>query len=153
MKFKIALAILLVVFLVAFACTSKKPSQFDEVTLFKGKVTVKLTGQPVENALVYLTWEKKQECTCVLNQIQCAPERDSLFYFQPANQNGEYLLEVRWKELGFLFPKPKDPQNPGCQMQFLIEAWAQNVGYDSTLFTLSAEDRTAAQVHDLELEF
>lgn len=160
MRLKLTFGVLILVFLVAFSCTTKKPSQFDEVTVFRGTVVAKATNQPVENALVYLVWFKGSGCRCIPTPNPCGPsgsiniecgECDSVFTGQPTNRSGEYLMELRWQDLGFLFAKPADPNDP-CQIKFTLLVEEPNYSQADTVFALSLEDRPATQTYDFKLE-
>src|SRR3990172_2191941 len=103
MRLKPWLGMLLLVFLLVFSCTTKKPSKFKEVSIFRGSVTAAGTGEPIKNALVSLTWPVGTNCTCKPgNIIECIP-LDTAFTFQVTNSRGEYNIELSWDALGFLF--------------------------------------------------
>jgi len=144
---RLGLAVLFLVFVVAFSCTTKKPTTFNEFTFFKGKVTS--GGQPVEYALVQLFWGRGANCTCKPgNIIECA-FLDSRFTVQPTNAAGEYSMEISWDDLGFLF----DQSSP-CQMDYVIEI-VPGPQYDSIVvsdtFALPVQSRGTTQVHDFQI--
>jgi len=154
MRLKLTFGLLILVFLIAFSCTTKKPSQFDEVTIFRGKVVDSSdTTKAVQNALVVLTWFKGSGCRCIPTPNPCGSiniecgECDSVFTVQPTNRSGEYLMEMRWQDLGFLFDSTSS-----CQIKFTLLVEEPNYSQADTVFTLSLEDRPATQTYDFKLE-
>jgi hypothetical protein len=148
MRLKLGLGVLLLVFLVAFSCTTKKPTKFDEFTVFRGKV-VDSAGQPVKDALVELDWFRGENCVCKPgNIIECAV-LDALFTDQPTNAKGEYSMEIDWDALGFLF----DESSP-CQMGFLLRLFSEP-DYDSAVAVdtvyVSSQDRSVPQVVNFQI--
>lgn len=147
MKLKLSLSLLFLAFLVAFSCTTKKPSKFKEVTVFRGKVTQ--AGQPVKNALVKMIWSRGENCICKPgNVIECAV-LDSLFTEQPTNAAGDYTMELDWDLLGYLF----DESSP-CQMKFRLGIYTEP-DYDTLMakdsLFLSIQDRSVDQVVNFQL--
>jgi hypothetical protein len=108
---KVLIAISLLALVIISSCTTKKPTQFNEVTIFTGTVTDQGTGLPVENAVVVLSWTKRENCTCVLQQINCSATVTDFQIIRPTNASGVYKMEIRWADLGFLFPASSP-----CQM-------------------------------------
>ena len=146
MRIRLGLAVLFLVFVVAFSCTTKKPTTFNEFTFFKGKVTS--GGQPVENALVQLIWGRGTNCTCKPGDIIECAFLDSLFTLQPTNKAGEYSMEISWDALGFLFD-----QGSPCQMGYIIEIAPEpqfNIVVSDT-FALPVQSRGTTQVHDFQI--
>ena len=148
MRLKLGLGVLLLVFLVAFSCTTKKPTKFNEFTVFRGKV-VDSAGQPVKYALVDLTWSRGENCVCKPgNIIECAV-LESRFTSQPTNAKGEYSMEIYWDALGFLF----DESSP-CQMGFLLGVFTEP-DYDSAVAVdtvyVSSQDRNVPQVVNFQI--
>jgi len=148
MRFKLVYGVLVLAFLVAFACNSKKPSEFTQVTFFSGTVTDG-AGQPLENLLVTLTWSKSQNCTCGAGDVISCVSSDTVIINQPTNQAGNYAIEVRWKDFGFLFD-----QSFPCQIPFALEA--EKTPYSGTAdavknFTMSQQSRSAGQVNNFQL--
>ncbi len=146
MKLKLSLGLLFLAFLVAFSCTTKKPSKFKEVTVFRGRVTQ--ASQPVENALVELKWSRSQNCICKPgNVIECAAE-SLIVTDQPTNASGDYSMEIDWNLLGFLF----DESSP-CQMKFYIAVFPEpnfdTAAVDSIY--LSIQDRSVDQIVNFQI--
>src|SRR3990172_7506130 len=102
MRLKLTFGLLILIFLVAFSCTTKKPSQFDEVTIFRGKV-VDNVGKPVEYALIQLLFPVGQNCTCVSDSIINCVSSYLASTIQPTNVRGEYQIDLDWDLFGFLF--------------------------------------------------
>ena len=146
MRFKLAYGVLFLIFLMAFACNSKKPSEFSQVTFFSGKVTDG-AGQPIKNVLVTLTWSKRQNCTCGPGNVISCVTSDTVIINQPTNQAGNYSIEVRWKDFGFLFD-----QSSGCQIPLALEADKLPYGDSVAVknFTMSRQSRAAAQVNNFQ---
>ena len=149
MRLKLMSGVLLLVLLIAFSCTTKKPSQFNEVTIFRGKVTAQSSGQPIEFALVVLEWQRSENCTCKPgNVIDCVSD-SSLFTTQPTNANGDYFIELSWDALGYLFE-----ESSPCQMEFILEVFTVP-DYDTLLaadtIPLSTQDRSATQVVNFQI--
>ncbi len=148
MRLKLSVGVLLLIFLVVFSCTTKKPTKFNEFTNFRGKV-LDSAGQPVKDALVDLEWVRGENCVCKPgNIIECAV-RDSLFTVQPTNAKGEYSMEIDWSALGFLF----DESSP-CQMGFLLGVFTEP-DYDTAVAVdivyLSSQDRSVPQVVNFQI--
>jgi hypothetical protein len=75
MRIRLALVIAVGVLLLVLSCTTKKPSEVDQVAVFKGRVIDKSTGRPLDNLLIYLIWFKGETCTCgVGDVITCVGE-------------------------------------------------------------------------------
>ncbi len=153
MRLKLGVGILLLIFLVAFSCTSKKPSEFDEVTVFRGKV-LESNGKPAQNAVVELVFPIGQNCVCKPgNIIECATLSD-IFTYQPTNAKGEYQVDLAWRSMGFLF----DESSP-CQLKYHVGvATLQVIGGDTSYYfvvedsvAFSSQDRSVAQVNNFQL--
>ncbi|MCI0532428.1 MAG: hypothetical protein L0Y74_10880, partial [candidate division Zixibacteria bacterium] len=144
---KLFIAMSVLVLVIISSCTTKKPTQFNEVTIFTGIVTDQGTGLRVENAIVILSWTKRENCTCVLQQINCSATVTDFAIVKPTNASGVYRMEIRWADLGFLFPAASP-----CQMAFTLEASTPAYSEaDTVVFSLSQEDRTVPQEFNLEL--
>lgn|SRR5574341_760482 len=148
MRLKLGLGVLLLVFLVAFSCTTKKPTKFDEFTVFRGKV-VDSAGQPVKDALVELVWSRGENCVCKAGNIIECVVLDSLFTDQPTNASGEYSMEIDWEALGFLFD-----ENSPCQMGFLLGVFTEpdyDIAVAVATVYVSSQDKSVPQVVNFQL--
>jgi|GEM_PF-3876024 len=153
MKLKLTLGVLLLIFLIVFSCTTKKPSELDQVTVFRGQV-VDNTGQPVNDALVELKFPIGQNCTCISDSIVNCVSLSYIFTLQPTNVRGEYRLDLDWDTMGFLFD-----ENSKCQLKYYISvATLQSLGGDTTFVPVavdsvdfSLQDRSVIQVNDFQL--
>jgi len=143
MRLKLGLGVLLLVFLVAFSCTTKKPTKFDEFTTFRGRV-VDSAGQPVKDALVELSWFRGENCICKPGKIIECAVLDSLFTDQPTNASGEYSMEIDWNALGDLFDR--NTSDSVCQMRFYLRV------YPEPNFTFAAEDSVVLYLQDRSID-